>query len=524
MKYLILVMTAVTLGTSSWAQERPQRKFALVVGGPDKVLSTASTWNEKKTTHEFAQSTARVSYGLRQQGYEVVTLFDSAGVRPAANSNAAALQRNLPEDFAQLRSMGAGSASKQTIIDTLMAVAQNGQSGDLFEFTLYAHGYRSCNGDNGGASGGVSTDANLTLNRNDNCEHMIALTNPVTGLEERIATRELQAALKAIDEKGINTNLTLTSCHSGAAQEIFPREDFPNTCVAFLASANNVGFGCFPSDAAGDQSFTSTLDMVMASHYMPFADEMLQHDYFKKDPCLANITNYYRRSNIEPAANRYELFMNARRNDRMPHEPSISSQLDYEYFRRGKFSAVVALIKGVGPGELCFEPIEQQIQELLREGGEAVSAVSTQQINRLLQRMQQDMDAYNRSLGVQERLRASMTGGNAGGSAVTAEEAAAADAMFARFGDSKTPSAALPPVPKGETAAPAAAPTRSGPTPEQVTAFEAAQTRTMELANVVMESERAIIDIMDRQFLRSRIATEDPCLRRNPLPRQAVAQ
>jgi hypothetical protein len=109
--------------------------------------------------------------------------------------------------------------------------------------------------------------------------------------------------------------------------------------VSLPASANNYNWGCFPSDAPDDISYTSVSDMIQTSHFIDSADEMMQDEFFKSDPCLEKLTRHYRQNNVA-GSSQYDLFMNARRHDITGNEPSLSSHYGFSYFNSGKLSAI----------------------------------------------------------------------------------------------------------------------------------------------------------------------------------------
>lgn len=384
----------LALSLSVFSLSAHAKKFALVVGGVQKANAIASIMPGNETPrHEFGMNTARVAYGLDRQGYEVTTLFDNAGIPDS----------NLPEGLRELRAAStqdynqlgtknqARAATKDNVLAALRRIRDNGKPGDEFEFNLNAHGFRSCPDDASGMNS-VSTRKEMESNSVQGCQHIVALADPETGAEIRIPTEEFAKVIREIDAKGIKTNVNLQSCHAGAAQDAFG--GLRNTCVLYGSSANNFAFSCMPNDPEGDPSFTSAVDNVVASHYVQFAAEMKADEYFRNDKCLDKISRHYSEKRIG-GANRYDLFMSARRWDENGEEPSLSSQQNRNYFKSGLLVSIGALYGDRGSDEICADDVDSRIAELESVIDEARKNVLARALNPKRAQLRAEIDRYN---------------------------------------------------------------------------------------------------------------------------------
>lgn len=309
------------------------KKFALVIGGSSRD-ENAVFQKPQYDPHEFGHNIARQAHGFERQGYEVTTLFGISGMPEASLPDQLQDYKKSQQTlYNKLESMGAKAATKENIIASLKQIRDSANPGDEFSFNLSAHGYRECDGRDDNS---VSISADRVDNTVAGCRHMIAVADPNGGFI-KIPTSEITEVLREIDQKGIKANVNFGSCHSGAAQNLF--DGFQNTCVSLPASANNYAWSCFPSDAPNDNSFTSVSDMIQTASFIDSADEMMQDEFFKSDPCLEKLVRHYRQNNIA-GSTQYDVFMNARRSDITGNEPSLSSQYGFSYFTSGELSAI----------------------------------------------------------------------------------------------------------------------------------------------------------------------------------------
>lgn len=492
------------------------RKFAVVIGGVTRANQTSSQLTEFPR-HEFAQGTARAAYGLQRQGYEVSTFFDTAGIPDGQLAGKLADLRNgSAQDFAKLGS-AARAATKDNILNELRRIRDTASPGDQVEFNLKAHGYRSCPGDESGLKGVSVADENRS-NTRPGCQHVIALADPATGGQVLIPTSEIADIVREIDAKGIRANVNLMSCHAGAAQEAFA--GLQNSCVMYGSTANNFALSCMPQDEDWDPSFTSAMDNVEASQYMAYYDEMLNDPYFKDDLCLKKIGQHYRSKNIG-GDNRYDLFMSARRWDLNGEEPSLSSQLGFNYFTTGLFTPIGALYGAKGSAELCSQDIDNRIAELQALADQAsviaLNGALAPKRARLLDLMNRYNDIIQRQLAAgasppevatSSTLVSSEPEGVVDDGEWDGAPVEMTDEMRAMFGD----------MPALETQNEKPSSTSQASdfrnlTPEQREAIQRLQREALELSKEVMAAEREIVDDLDRAVMRQRIPASDPCKR-----------
>ncbi len=492
--YSLLILSVVL---PACLPEAEAKKIALVIGGSAKETNFA-LMSDPPSQHEFGQASARVAYGLTRQGYEVTTLFDSVSTTPRATGESAdeqnaaeasrRAQASMGTDFEKFRSLGAQSASEANVIAALRRVLETASPGDEFELNLFAHGYRACGDDTYGARG-WSSSPESSNNQNADCRHVISVSDPVTGQTVLMDTARIAEIVREIDAKGIKTNVLVSSCHSGAAQELF--QGLPNTCTSFIASANNVGYGCFPSDEPGDLSYTSTADMIMASHYARFASDMLNDPYFKQDPCLAKVTRHFTENNIA-GSSRYDLFMSARRHDQTMHEPTLSSQLDRPYFTHGNLTTLSSNLYKRQSAMLCYDSIESRVTEMMEFGSSVANALVRGEVQQRLHRMRASIDRYNQLVAAQAPLLAP---------SVPEEESSNSNSK-----DLTPPPPILPPPP----------PILPPRTDESRAQLAVLQGQIAEAAASIVSMERELIDLIDQAILRPTIPENDPCLRRGP--------
>lgn len=492
-----IFISAAILGSLPVAEAK---KLALVIGGSAKETNFAHMSDPVPQQHEFGQASARVAYGLSRQGYEVTTLFDSVSTTPRA-AGASAVEQSAVEasrraqasmgtDFEKFRSLGAQSASEENVIAALRRVLETASPGDEFELNLFAHGYRACGEDQYGARG-WSGNPESTPNQKAGCRHVIAVSDPVTGQTVQMDTARIAEVVREIDAKGIKTNVLISSCHSGAAQELF--QGLPNTCTSFLASANNVGYGCFPSDQPGDLSYTSTGDMIMASHYARFAGEMLNDTYFKQDPCLAKVTSHYAENNIA-GNSRFDLFMNARRHDQAMHEPTISSQLDRPFFTHGNLTVLSSNLHKRQSTLLCYDSIESRVTEMLEFSSSITHVMVRAEVQQRLDRMRASIDQYNQLVAAQAPL--------VGPSGPEEGVEESIEGPKSDVGNPEPPTSVQPHIAIG--------PPR---TDETRTLLANLQSQIAEVSASIISMERGLIDVIDREILRPTMPENDPCLR-----------
>jgi hypothetical protein len=470
---------------SAWAVKR-----ALVIGGatsrPPSMQPEGLT-EATRPKHEFARAVARTSLGLQAKGYEVTTLFDSVGVELSASSIEALegldkfygertrdLHRDMRRDFDKLAAIGATTATEENVLASLRSIRDQLSAGDEFELSINAHGYRFCPGANGELEK-VDPEHARFANNDPNCIHKIGLTDPKSGADVLVETSKIHDVLKEIDAKGVRTNLNFLSCHSGQTQNLFG--ELPNTCTVFAASGNNVGMMCMPDDAPSDLSFTTALDAIQTSHFIGIADRLLADPYFSEDPCTAKMLEHYRRNDIG-GANRYDLFMAARKFDRGFHEPTISSQIDQAYFSTSHFSTIYRNRLKSESNKICSAVLRTDIDNLLELGQSLGHSINVTEVNRLRNALAESINFYDQLILRQKDLMNKF------------------ETLKQQFYASGTN------------------------TPEQreeITqanqAFSAAQDEALAYASTIMEQERNLVDFLNQGFLRDTIADTDPCVR-----------
>lgn len=514
MRSLLLILPLLSF-------EAHAKKFALVVGGAANANMGASVMVPKDVNpHEFGKSTARSAYGLARQGYEVTTLFDTADIPKTRMSEGMKVMQDKSPDIPKLKSMGAKSATKDNILNALRRIRDTAKPGDKFEFNLNAHGFRSCPGDEQGRKG-VSTNIDDRKNSKAGCQHMINLSDPDTGATVQVPTAEIAAIIREIDEKGINTNLTLSSCHSGAAQDAFA--NLKNTCVAYGSSANNYSFMCMPADEKNpaDISYTSTLDNVHASQWVAYAEEMKKDPYFKDDFCLKKLAEHSKKYGIT-GKNRYEIFMKARLHDLNGEEPSLSSQQGIDYFQSGLFSGIGAFYATKKLTELCAEDIDSRVSELQAVADGATQSIVEAQIAPKRARLKQVIARYNDLIKQQiaagaiadpdgeDFAKTDSTDSSDVPIQAFEEADAGGDDLFAGLEIPKTP---VEIKPSSES---------TGTETKKLTKEEAdkksallakLQDETYEVSKEVMALEREIVNDLDQAIVRPQLAENDPCRR-----------
>lgn len=503
-------MRSLILVVALFALEAEAKKFALVVGGAGNANMSAATVAPKPEDirpHEFGKSTARSAYGLARQGYEVITLFDNA-TTPQDNMPAGLKALQNANDVATLKQMGAQSATKESILNALRRIRDEAKPGDEFEFNLNAHGFRSCPGDEVGRNG-VSTKVEDRQNSKAGCQHMINLSD-ANGRITQVPTAEFAEVIREIDEKGIKTNLNLSSCHSGAAQDIFA--GLKNTCVAYGSSANNYSFMCMPGDKKGDVSYTSTLDNVIASQWIAYAKEMKKLPYFKDDTCLDKLAKHARKNGIE-GKTRYDLFMKARLYDLNGEGPSLSSHQNLEYFKSGLFSTIGDFYARGKMVEICAESVDARISEFQELADAATKLVVQEQIAPKRVRLKKAIDRYNDLLKQQRDAGADDSTQNVLTKAVPSEdESMTVQEMGEMTEEEKALFAGLDRIVKPEELESQPVETQaSAPTDPEL--LKRLQEETYEVSKEVMALEREIVNDLDQAIARPQIPESDPCRR-----------
>jgi hypothetical protein len=433
------------------------KKFALVIGGSSRDENGLIPKNEYEA-HEFGHMTARQAHGLQRQGFEVTTLFGISGMPEGALPQQLQEYKKSQETlYGKLESMGAKAATKENILASLRQIRDSARPGDEFSFNLSAHGYRECDGSDDDS---VSTSPDRVDNNVAGCRHVIAITG-TDGAFTKIPTSELADILREIDQKGVKANVNFISCHSGAAQNLFG--GMPNTCVSLPASANNYNWGCFPSDAPDDISYTSVSDMIQTSHFIDSADEMMQDEFFKSDPCLEKLTRHYRQNNLA-GTSQYDLFMNARRHDITGNEPSLSSHYGFSYFTSGKLSAI-GLNYGLATAArdmVCETVLDTRIDDFISNFSSVLRTGIDNELSLSRSGLKTSIETYNDLIRQQIALVQDLRRNN------------------------------------------------GSPNDPRLLALIA---RVKESAESVMRAERKLVDLFDQNIIRPQLPAEDQCLR-----------
>ncbi len=363
-------------------------RLGLVVGG---VAKSYGTIGALPTDHEFGYAVARNARGLEESGYEVTTLFDSVGMNFESSKDtdsflpgvarAKKLQENMKfqHDYIknELKGKPATVNNFEKAFDDLIAKAK---PNDEVVVDLFMHGHLFCNGKQVGIKPSVKS------NHQDGCEYKFGLLNPETGDYDYITGSILTNKIKKLNDTGAKINLNLQSCHSGAIQQDL--SGLKNVCAFFASSANNVAWGCFPSDPPGDLSYTSVGDQISYHYYKDHIEKLKQDPFFKKDSCMDKIRDYAE-ANKTQGSSFYEIFWNSRLHDRMPEEPSISSLVQNPLFTMGHFAATINSLE-----EICVREMEVEIENSLQ----LLSGIQKNNLSLLLKEMKAKIDIYNKNI------------------------------------------------------------------------------------------------------------------------------
>lgn len=451
-------------------------KKALVIGGASTQVPTGETSEEGRAKHEFARSTARTALGPKAKGYDVETLFDVTGLSITGGdifNRTPELQSEMKRDYDKLKSIGATAATEESVLTSLRRIRDELGPGDVFDFTINAHGYRFCK-DESGEYQQVKPEVGRVFNADSSCVHKIGLNDPTTGATVHVETKKIQEILAEIDAKGVKTDLNIISCHSGQAQDLF--RGMNNTCVTFAASGNNVGISCMPTDPIDDPlvSQKATGDMIQASKFIHIADELLADPYFSDDPCTKKLTDHYRKNKIG-GDNLYDLFMSARKFDQTLAEPSISSQTSLDYFRQGIFSATYANLARAAQEKMCRETISNGIDELLNFGESISQEFDRREYEARSSALLDLVDEYNRNIDEQISLQARFT------------------ALKRAYPTATNKDLALQEI------------------QNMGKELKALQDATLEISTRLMSKERLLVDFANEKFLKDAIEPADPC-------------
>lgn len=492
MKLLYFVVVTSFAISPVWA-----KKVALVVGGAT-TSGEKSKDSDKPRNHEFGRSTARTSEGLKAKGFEVTTLFDNVGIKvdppneddKMFKMGSGFIREEMAKDYNKLSSLNATAATEASVLSALRKTMSTLKAGDEFEFTLNAHGLRFCNGSN--------TPEKSTLDNNQNnaanCKHMIVLNDPATGKPTYVETKKIADVVREMDNKGIQTNLTFTSCHSGQAQDLF--NGLKNTCVLLAASGNNWGMSCMPDDSPTDPGYMAALDAVNTNFWKDIAPTLLQDEYFKEDPCTEKLLKQYN-SGIS-GDNRYDLFMSARAKDGSPTEPSISSQFNNDYFRTGRFSAL--LINGLlGESNLLCDQqnLDVILEDLLKFGENLVTNVDREAFSRLHETLKASMDSYDQNIRKQKEIINQMESGKA---------------ILKRVS---------PQFDKDMKPLPQSAEDKAlfNTERDRLTNLEKELRKLQDAALAdspnIIKHERTLVEFANQKFLKPKLSPDDPCLRKS---------
>lgn len=325
------------------------KNYALIIGGASQEYGSAGTLQDSK--HEFAQNISRVAFGLKKDGYDVAVLHDSINLKfpesPTGNGSkissfgdkfpgiarAQAIQNKNAEMNSFLsKEFNASAATTNNLLKSFETLSRKAQKGDHVEIVLSMHGTRFCNGEQ------VDVGTERKNNLDASCEHRLGVVDPVTGEFEYLPTEKIQEYLRILDKKGVHTNLTLESCHSGQAQSLF--KDLKNTCTVFLSSADNVGYSCSPNDPPGEKSYTSTITGINFRMYKNHIQDIRNHPLLSKDPCVDKITNHIENHKIT-GNSISEIYWSARRFDKTPEEPSTSALSQFPLFSKDRFGSKI---------------------------------------------------------------------------------------------------------------------------------------------------------------------------------------
>lgn len=492
MKVIHFLAVATLISQQAWA-----KKVALVVGGAT-TSGEKSKDSEQTRNHEFGRSTARASEGLKAKGYEVTTLFDNVGINVAPISEddkflqmgSGFIREEMKKDYDKLASMNASAATEANIINTLKKTMNTLKPGDEFEFTMSVHGLRFC----GDKQQPEKSSLDGNSNNDANCRHVIVLNDPKTGTPTYVDTKKIADVIKEMDQKGIQTNLTLTSCHSGQAQDLF--KGLKNTCVLLAASGNNWGMSCMPDDKPSDPGYMAALDAVNTSFWKDIAPQLMQDEYFKDDPCTEKLLKQYN-SGIG-GDSRYDLFMSARAKDGSPTEPTISSQFGSEYFRTGRFSTL--LINGLygESNALCEQKaLDTVLEDIMKLGKNVITTADREQLASLFEKLKVSMKGYDENITRQQAII----------NQINASKQLIKD-VSPKFNDKmeklpqKPEDAALYEVEKNKLIA-------------LNSELKKLQEESLLNAPDIMKHERALVDYANQKFLKPQLPTDDPCLRKS---------
>ncbi len=492
MKYLHLMVLATLTSQPVWA-----KKVALVVGGAT-TSGEKSSLSETPRNHEFGRSTARATEGLKAKGYEVTTLFDNVGIDVASPDEgeefmkigSGVIRKEMKKDYDKLASMNASAATEENLIASLRNTMKSLKAGDQFEFTMSVHGLRFCDGKPEPERSTLDVNSNSAAN----CKHVIVLNDPKTGKPTYVDTQKIADVIKEMDDKGIETNLTLTSCHSGQAQDMF--KGLKNTCVLLAASGNNWGMSCMPDDKPNDTGYMAALDAVNTSFWKDIAPRLMKDEYFKDDPCTQKLLNQYN-SGIG-GDNRYDLFMSARAKDASPTEPTISSQFGSEYFQKGRFSSL--LINGLygDSNEICEQKIiDTALEDIIKLGGTVMTTADREELTRLFEKLKASMTNYDVNIKRQKEIVEK----------ITKTKSTLTD-VAPKFNDKMEK---LPQKPEDI----ALYESKKIEFEAMTTELRRIQAEALDGAPEIMKHERALVDYANKKFIKPQLPENDPCLRKS---------
>ncbi len=284
-------------------------QFALVIGGATK--------NMESTQQEFARTTLASAIGLNMKGYNVTTLFGSA-----KNSEE---QQKYAGDYKKFETVPGtkDNATNSAIDKAFEDLIAKAHSGDSVEILVAAHGNDTC-----GELGGL-----IKNDLSSGCKHTFTVFDK-DGYEAQYASDKILQYVKRLEEKGAQTNIVFSSCHSGRAKDEFKKLNLKNSCAFFQTAGNELGYGCFEDDPDFSKDFTSSSEYFALMYYKDALPQLKKDPYFSKSKCFQKTTQYFKNQKMD-LTSMSSTFWSARKSDQTFQSPALSSLLNFNYFSKG---------------------------------------------------------------------------------------------------------------------------------------------------------------------------------------------
>ena len=330
------------------------------------VLNGSSRMDKSSTENEFARPSILTALALESEGAEVSVLFSAKGIKAkemlpeveslnakdkkkhslgpenTADKEQKALQSTY--DYVNKKLPKAMGATKENILNELKRLSRTTHSGDSFKFYINAHGFQNCDRpvvDNRPSGSEKMLETESSSDTDPNCKHEINIYDPVTGKEVKFSTNEIFPYLREMDQKGVEIDLILDSCHSGALKKEFT--GLSNTCVVTGSSGNGVSYGCFEHDPPPPESvdFTSITEVLNYYNYRSALPLVQDDEFFKNNKCNKYLQDHFKKNiSVKNNESIKSLFLKSYKHDQTLAQPAISSMVNWDYYKNDFYNNV----------------------------------------------------------------------------------------------------------------------------------------------------------------------------------------